>query len=149
MSAWFQPLGWITAAATLGMIAACGESAPPGAAIEVEDAWVRTSGSGANSAAYMIVRNEGTSSERLSGARAGFARMTELHRTTIDDSGLARMGRVEGLDLPPGLSVSLEPGGYHIMLMEVESLAEGDTVALTLLLESSDSVRVLAEVRSF
>ena len=35
-----------------------------------------------------------------------------------------------------------------IMLMGVEPLVEGDTVTLTLALESADSVRVRAEVRS-
>jgi copper(I)-binding protein len=126
----------------------CGESAPPRPDVRVEGAWVRaTSGTAANSAAYMSLRNEGGAPDRLIGARADFARGTELHRTTIDESGLARMGRVEGLEVPQGQAVALEPGGYHLMLMGVESLVEGDTVTLTLVLESSDSVQVRAAVR--
>jgi copper(I)-binding protein len=141
-------LGAVTMIALAGLVG-CGESAFPRPEVRVEDAWVRAvSGSGANSAAYMRLRNVGGAPDRLVGARADFARMTELHRTTIDESGLARMGEVEGLEVPHGEAVILEPGGYHIMLMGVEPLVEGDTVTLTLVLESSDSVRVRAEVRS-
>ena len=75
--------------------------------------------------------------------------MTQLHRTTIDEAGLARMGEVEGLDLPADSSVALEPGGYHLMLMGVGPLVAGDTIELTLALEGSDSLEIVAEVRAF
>jgi len=139
-------LAAVVAAASLG----CAESAPPRPAVQVEDAWVRAvAGPDANTAAYMTLHNTGGAPDRLTGARHESARMTELHRTTIDEAGLARMGKVEGLDLPAGGQATLEPGGYHLMLMGVGSLVEGDTVHLTLLLDVSDSVRVAAEVRPF
>jgi copper(I)-binding protein len=140
-------------AATLGgalILAACAESAPPRPDVHVEGAWVRAVvGPDANSAAYMTLHNSGTVPDRLVGGRSEAARMTELHRTTIDSAGLARMGRVEALDLPAGGTALLEPGGYHLMLMGVGTLVEGDTIQLTLVLERSDPMHVAAEVRAF
>jgi copper(I)-binding protein len=102
-----------------------------------------------NTAAYMTLRNVGNAPDRLTGARSEIARMTELHRTTIDDRGLARMGEVDGLDLPAGGTALLEPGGFHVMMMGVGPLVEGDTVEITLLLEASGSLDIVAEVRAF
>ena len=107
-------------------------------------------GPGANSAAYMILRNVGNAPERLTGAGSGAARIAELHRTTIDPQGMARMGRVAAIDLAPGGEARLEPGGYHLMLMGVSrTLSEGDTVKLYLHFEVTGSLDVAAEVRAF
>lgn len=139
-------LATVVAAASL----ACAESTAPRPDVQVEEAWVRAvAGPDANTAAYMTLRNRGGAPDRLTGARSESARMTELHRTTIDEAGLARMGKVEALDLPAGGRAVLEPGGYHLMLMGAGSLVEGDTVHLTLLLDVSDTVHVAAEVRPF
>lgn len=138
------------AVAGILVLSACVESASPRSDIQVEEAWVRAvAGSNVNSAAYMTLRNAGGVPDRLNGARSDIARVTGLHRTTIDERGLARMGEVDGLDLPAGGTVQLEPGGFHIMLIGVGSLVEGDTVELTLLLEESEPLDIVAEVRAF
>jgi len=137
----------LAAVAAMGS-AGCAGEAPPQPEVRVEGAWVRAvAGPDANTAAYLTLRNAGSAPDRLLGARCEAARATELHRTTIDDAGLAKMGRVEAVDLPVGRSVALEPGGYHLMLMGAGPLAEGDTVRLTLLFEASGAVEVAAEVR--
>jgi copper(I)-binding protein len=138
------------AGAGILMLSGCVDSTPPGPEIQVEEAWVRAvAGSDVNTAAYMTLRNAGNAPDRLTGARSEIARMTGLHRTTIDERGLATMGEVDGLDLPAGDTALLEPGGFHVMLMGVGSLMEGDTVAITLLLETSGTLDIVAEVRSF
>ena len=132
------------------VLSACTESVPPRPDIQVEEAWVRAvAGPNVNTAAYMTLHNTGSAPDRLTGARSDIARMTGLHRTTIDEKGLARMGEVEALDLPAGGAVALEPGGFHIMLMGVGSLVEGDTFEITLLLEGSGPLDIAAEVRAF
>ena len=145
--------GWASFAVAVVVIlvlSACVESAPPRPDIQVEDAWVRAvAGPNVNTAAYMTLSNVGNAPDRLSGARSEIARMTGLHRTTIDDEGLARMGEVDGLDLPAGGTAQLEPGGFHVMLMGVGSLVEGDTVEITLLLEVHGPLDIVAEVRAF
>ncbi len=139
------------ALAACAMVMACGaeeKSASPD--LDVEDAWVRAATAGSNSAAYLTVHNSGQAPDRLLGGSAEFATATELHRTTIDEAGMALMGRVEGLDLAAGATVVLEPGSYHLMLMGLtRSLTEGETVSLVLEFETSGPVTVQAEVRSF
>jgi len=148
--------GWtgrcVLTAGLIGMLflSACAESAPPRPNIQVEEAWVRAVvGPDVNTAAYMTLQNKGSAPDRLTGARSEIARMTGLHRTTIDEDGLARMGEVDGLDLPAGGTAQLEPGGFHVMLMGVGSLVEGDTVEITLLLETAGPLDIVAEVRAF
>jgi len=148
--------GWtgrcVLTAGLIGMLllSACAESAPPRPEIQVEEAWVRAVvGPDVNTAAYMTLRNAGNAPDRLTGARSEIARMIGLHRTTIDEDGLARMGEVDGLDLPAGGTAQLEPGGFHVMLMGVGSLVEGDTVEITLLLETAGPLDIVAEVRAF
>jgi len=139
------------------LLTACGSDRGRAAPqVVVEDAWVRavvvTAGleSSVNSAAYLTVRHVGQAADRLVGARTEVARMTEIHRTTIDSTGLARMARVEAIDLEPGAEVRLEPGSYHLMLMGVtQSLPEGDTVNLVLEFETTGALEVAAEVRAF
>jgi len=139
------------ALAACAMVMACGaedKSASPD--LDVEDAWVRAATVGSNSAAYLIVHSSGQAPDRLLGGSADFATATELHRTTIDEDGMALMGRVEGLDLAAGATVVLEPGSFHLMLMGVtRSLTEGETVDIILEFETVGPVTVEAEVRSF
>jgi hypothetical protein len=57
--------------------------------------------------------------------------------------------RVEGIALPAGKTVALEPGGYHIMLMELkQTLKAGDTVPLTLVIETADKQRREVQVKA-
>jgi len=147
-----RPNFFAVASALALLLAACGEKVvTPGPDVRVDGAWVRAvAGSDANTAAYMVLRNAGSAPDRLTGAQSAAARATELHRTTIDEAGLARMGKVEALDLLAGGSVVMEPGGFHFMLMGItRTLSEGDTVRLMLDFEATGTVEVTAEVRAF
>jgi copper(I)-binding protein len=70
-----------------------------------------------------------------------------------DESGMEGMGamtmqEVEAIELGAGDTVNLEPGGYHIMLLDlVEPLEVGDTFDVTLDFETADDLVVTVEVR--
>jgi copper(I)-binding protein len=65
-----------------------------------------------------------------------------------DDMGSMTMQPVDAVELPAGETVALEPGGYHIMLLDlVEPLEVGDTIEVTLTFESGAEQTVTAEVR--
>ena len=58
------------------------------------------------------------------------------------------MQPVDSIELPAGEEVSLEPGGYHIMLLDlVAPLEVGDTFDIVLTFENAGEVTVTAEVR--
>ncbi len=69
-----------------------------------------------------------------------------------NEGGVMRMRRVDSLDLPAGKTVVLEPGGYHVMLLDiVRPLKAGERVAVTLVIEEGGKrfeLPVEAQVRS-
>jgi copper(I)-binding protein len=66
------------------------------------------------------------------------------------EDGVAKMREVEGgIPVPAGESVTLEPGGLHVMLMGLSKpLAEGETAPLTLRFESGAEIAVDAPIRA-
>jgi periplasmic copper chaperone A len=99
--------------------------------LAVEQAWIREAPPGAMSAAYAKLTNKGKRALVVDGARSPDFGGAGLHRTVIDD-GIARM-REGTLQIAPGASAMLEPGGWHLMLFDpARPLKAGDTVALTL-----------------
>ena len=70
-----------------------------------------------------------------------------LHRS-IRENGIDRMVMTSGVDIAPGGSLSLAPGGYHLMLMKPKHpIKPGDTVTLHFMFASGASIDVIANVR--
>lgn len=68
------------------------------------------------------------------------------------DGGVMKMRAIPRLDVSADKPLSLAPGGYHVMLMDLkQQLKKGDSVPLTLQIEGKDnkveSVEIKAEVR--
>lgn len=88
--------------------------------------------------------------DRLIGASVepSIAATVEIHETSMNDEGAMMMQPVVGIDLPAGETVKLEPGGYHIMLLDlVEPLETGQTYTLTLQFAESADQGIEVEVR--
>jgi copper(I)-binding protein len=100
--------------------------------LAITEAWIRATPPGARTAAaYLTITNTGTA-DRLLGGTTPLARALEVH-THVSEGGLLRMERLGELALPAGESVRLEPGGLHLMLVDVAApLAAGARVALSL-----------------
>jgi copper(I)-binding protein len=118
----------------LAAAALCAASPALSQDVAVEGAFARAVPEGVRaSAAYMTLVNAGDADDRLIAAEAPFAARVELHTHLMED-GVAKMREVEGgIPVPAGESVTLEPGGLHVMLMGLSApLAEGETAPLTL-----------------
>jgi copper(I)-binding protein len=111
--------------------------------IIVTGAWVRAtvsdremaSEAGGVSGAYMTIANESETPFALVAASTPAAGLVEIHETQMTN-GVMRMNPIERLELQPGESAVLEPGGFHIMLMDLaRGLAPGDAISLTLTFE--------------
>ncbi|MFO1068457.1 MAG: copper chaperone PCu(A)C [Geminicoccaceae bacterium] len=97
----------------------------------------------ANGAAYLSISNAGSQPDRLIAASSDVATRTELHTHLIDADGVARMRQVQAVDVPADGTVSLQPGGLHIMLFGLrEPLQAGSEFPLTLTFEHAGSVTV-------
>jgi copper(I)-binding protein len=76
------------------------------------------------------------------------AARVELHEVVTDARGGMTMRRVEGIPLPPGTPVRLRPGAFHLMLVDLAaSLADGDTIDVTLRFERAPDATVRVPVR--
>jgi hypothetical protein len=104
--------------------------------------------SGAVSAAYMQITNNGAADVRLVSASTTVAALTQIHETTIEND-VARMSELaNGLVIPAGETVELRPGGIHVMMMNLQSsLIEGETVTVTLTFDTGDIVAVEAVIQ--
>ena len=79
------------------------------------------------SAAYLKITNNGVSDDRLIAAKAAIAQRVEIHLMEMDN-GVMRMRAVDGgLAIAAGDSVTLAPGGLHIMLMGLTTDLAPDT----------------------
>lgn len=110
-----------------------GESVPVDQqGITVSNAWARASPGTVNTGAvYFTISDTGTA-DRLIGVSTPVAGKAELHETKTE-GGIMRMRAVIELPLEPGKSLTLVPGGYHVMLMELrQPLKVGDEFPLTL-----------------
>lgn len=85
-----------------------------------------------NSAAFMTVRNTGSDNLAITSAQSNASNVVELH-THSNDNGVMRMRQIEKIDLPAGKTISLQPGGLHVMLIDLkQDLVAGSQVNLTL-----------------
>lgn len=116
-------------------------------AVDVEAPWVREAPpSSTVLAAYMVVRNNGDTQYTITRIESPDFRDARIHRTVVDD-GVAKMLPVEQLPVPVHGSVTLEPGGLHLMLFDpLRTLHEGDSVTLVIHVSTGDSVTVQAPV---
>ena len=116
-------------------------------AINVKDAWVRTSvqGQKATGAFMSITAKEGS---KLVSAASPVASVAEVHEMKMDGDVMKMRAVSGGLDLPAGKQIDLKPGGYHIMLMDLKAaLPKDTTVPLTLVFKDAKGVESKVELK--
>ena len=109
--------------------------------------WARATPGGASvSAAYLEIKAASGADDRLLGISTSVAGKAEIHNH-IEEAGVMKMRRVDGIDVKGGSSVVLKPSGHHIMLMDLKApLKEGDLVKLTLQFQKAGPIDVEATV---
>jgi hypothetical protein len=115
--------------------------------VTVAHPWARATPGGVKvGGAYLEMRAAAESGDRLIAAKSPVAGAAELH-SHIMENGIARMRRVDAIVVPAGKSVTLRPGGYHLMLTDLKApLKEGDLLKLTLVFEKAGEIEVEATV---
>ena len=116
--------------------------------VAVEQPWTRAAGQGTTGAGFMAISNRGAAADRLLSTTSPAARTLELHSMT-HDGDVMRMRSVEGIEIPAGQTVTLRPGGLHLMLVGLaQPLRQGETVPVTLRFERAGEVRVALAVQA-
>jgi periplasmic copper chaperone A len=136
----------------LGGAALCGCAPIDGQAIgdlRIDEPWARATPSEVKvSAGYLIVRNLGERDDRLISIASAAARI-EMHEVRNED-GLMKMRHMEkGIAIPAGAAVALQPGGYHLMLLDLQQPLSADEVVMaTLQFEHAGAAEVAFQVRA-
>ncbi len=113
----------------------------------VKDPWVRTTvPRQKSSSVYMEIT--ALRAARLIEASSPVAGVVEIHEMRMEGN-VMRMRAIAALDLPSGVTVSLRPGGHHVMLMDLRThIREGDRIPLSLVIELRDGRRETLEIRA-
>lgn len=135
------------------VVAPAQESAAPAAEkgvpkVMIMTPWSRPSPMEAgNGAVYMTLMNEGGQPDVLLSAETDVAEVVELHETKMEGD-VMKMSPISSIEVPAGSSVNLEPGGKHIMLINLkQQLMPGEKIKLILNFEKSGQKTIEAEIR--
>ena len=130
------------------IVIACALAAPSALAqVAVTDPWVRGTVS-AQKATGAFMQLKSTADVSLVGVASPVAGVAEVHEMKMD-GGVMRMAAVPKLDLPAGAVVTLGPGTYHVMLMDLKQpLKEGERVPVTLTFADKAGKRFTVDVQA-
>ncbi len=115
------------------------------------EAWARGTVA-AQKATGVFVQLRSPDGARLVGGSTPAAARVEIHEMRMEE-GVMKMRELPALELPAGQTVTLKPGGHHLMLMGLkQALKAGDTLALSLLIERpgkpAETLQVQVPVRA-
>jgi copper(I)-binding protein len=101
--------------------------------MHVSHAWVQEAPPSAEVlAGYMNLQNQSLQAQTLLGARSTDFKSVMLHQT-VSKGGMAHMNHTPQIEIKPGSTLQLTPGGFHLMLMNPKkSLKQGDQVEVLL-----------------
>lgn len=107
-------------------------AAPAAEGVKVRDAWMRPAQQGGNGAIYFVIQNHSSQTQEMIGAATDVAEAVEMHESQLSGD-VMQMRQLESVSLGPDTEVMFEPGGLHIMLVNLkQDLKAGDEVEVTL-----------------
>lgn len=113
--------------------------------LKIENAWTRATPPNAKvGGGYLTITNVGSAADRLVSGSSEIAGKVEFHDMKIENGVMKMRPLSDGLEIPPGESVKLAPGGMHVMFMKLTGpLKKGEMVKATLTFEKAGSVDVM------
>ena len=115
----------------------------------ISQAWSRATPGGAKTGGgFLTIENKGNAPDRLVAVSGDFAGRIEVHEMAVKN-GVMTMRPVEnGLTIEPGKTVTLAPGGYHLMMLDLKApLKQGDKLPVTLQFEKAGTVAISLDVQ--
>jgi copper(I)-binding protein len=117
-------------------------------ALQIVHAWARaTPPTAPTGGGFLTVTNTGTTPDKLVSAKSPAAETVQIHEMKMDGN-VMRMREISGgLEIAPGATVTLAPGGLHIMMMGLKApLKQGEKVPVTLVFDKAGSIDVELDV---
>lgn len=92
---------------------------------------------------YLTISNGGQTADRLLAVESGIAGKIEVHEMSNVDGVMHMQALPSGLEIAPGATIELKPGGYHVMFTGLkEPLKAGASIPATLVFEKAGRVAV-------
>lgn len=112
--------------------------------LKIDHPWSRATPGGAKVAGgYMKITNSGKESDRLIGGTLVSAGIVEIHEMAMEGNTMRMRALAQGLEIKPGQTVELKPGGFHVMFLDLKSpLKEGEKVKGTLVFQRAGTIEV-------
>lgn len=116
--------------------------------ISIDDAWIRETPPVAKvAAAYMTIQNHSDQVLALVAVESPVALVSEIHVMSMQGD-LMQMSKTEQLEIAAKGKAELAPGGYHLMLMQLqEKLPQGKQVPMTLTFSDGSKQQIKVPVR--
>ena len=110
--------------------------------ITISSQWARASiGTIRPTAAYLTITNTGKDAVILDSIETKIAEMAHIHNSITNAKGISSMAPAGEIRIEPNQSVTLQPSGLHIMLMDLQRpLIKGDSFELTLIFENGQQI---------
>lgn len=112
--------------------------------LKIENAFARPTPGGANVAVgYLTIINGGSTPDRFVSATSDISAKTQIHEMKMDNGVMEMRELPNGLPIPAGATVKLQPGGDHIMFVDLKRpVKPGDVIHTTLTFEKAGKVDV-------
>lgn len=115
--------------------------------LQVKDGWIRPAGKGMNTAFYFKAVNNSDKADTLLSVKSDVAKMVQMHETFNKD-GMMGMRQVKAIPIQPKSTLEFKPGGYHVMVMNLnKDLKKGDSAQFTLHFKYAGNITVKAPVK--
>lgn len=112
--------------------------------LKISAPWARATPKGASvGAGYMKISNTGNEPDRLMGGSSDASSSFEIHEMRMDNGVMKMRELVNGLEIKPGQTIAFNPGGHHLMFVDLKNaLVKGQHVKATLQFEKAGKVDV-------
>jgi periplasmic copper chaperone A len=85
---------------------------------------------------------------KLVGVASPVAGIGEVHEMSMDGGVMKMRALPQGIDLPAGKTVELQPGGYHVMLLDLKkALPKDSQIPMTLLFKDKAGKETKLELK--
>lgn len=118
--------------------------------LKIDHPWSRATPHGAQVAGgYLVIENKGADADRLVSATSEIAGRVEIHEMAVQDGIMKMRPLARGLEIKPGATAKLEPGGFHVMFMNLKRpLKQGEKFKGTLVFEKAGPLEVEFDVEA-
>ena len=99
-------------------------------------------------AGFVTITNNGSSDDRLLRISTDFAGKSELHTMSMENDVMKMRPLADGIVIPAGESITLKPGGLHLMFMKLEESPQmGERRDITFFFENAGEITLAADVK--